>query len=283
MFLTDYFPVPVDVPTVLSIHDLRYLAGEARGIGSRAREVWFKGFYPRIARRAALVIVLTDARGDETARLLGMPREKIVTVPMAVSRAFREAEQVVSPGRHLLGVGMGDERKGADVLAQAQALAAKAGPVLPIVLTGRRTPHIARVLEEHEDLVVAGHLKHAGLVDDAELVNLYRQAAALLHPSRYEGFGVPVLEALTLGVPVLAAEDPAVREVAGSAATYIAAEDSQAWSEALRRIGDLAAMLPRPDPAALERAARSGWDQVAETFLAAVDATIGGHPHGSAR
>jgi len=266
LFLTDYFPVSATVPTVLSIHDLRYLAGQARGASGRARQGWFKAFYPRIARRAPIVLVLTDTRGDEAARLLNLPRNRVVTVPMAVGRVFREADPATGRGRHLIAVGMGDERKGAEVLARAQALAAARGPVLPVVLTGRRTPHLDAVLAHHRGLLGSGLLRYVGVVSDAELVALYRDAAALLHPSRYEGFGVPVLEALSFGLPVLAAEDPAVREVAGDRADYLDGEDVEVWAVALERLGDPTRAV------AVARARRhvAGWDAAGATFLEAV-------------
>jgi len=271
LFLTDYYPVASSVPTALSVHDLRYFGGRTRG--AVKRQIWFRTFYPRIARRALLLLTLTEAVADEVVKVLGVPRERVVVVPASVPRVYREAIPVSGPGHHLLAVGMGDTRKGADILCKACRVAIALGSVLPIVMTGRRTPYLDDLLIKYRDLVDNGHLQFEGVVSDEKLVSLYRDAAALMHPSTYEGFGIPVLEALSLGVPVCAARDPAVQEVAGAAATYIDA-DIGAWAQAMRSFSDPATAQARPCTQGLARAQDGSWDVGAQRLVSAFDAVV---------
>jgi alpha-1,3-rhamnosyl/mannosyltransferase len=278
IFLTDYFPVVAKVPTALSIHDLRDLdppvPGSMRRRWARAqlRRAFFTTAYPRIARRATLVLTLTEALADEVAVRLVIPRERVVVVQPGVAHTYRSAKPASGPAQHLLAVGMADERKGMRRLCRALRVAAAGDTVLPLIMTGRRTPFAESVLDDYKDLVERGLLRYEGVVSDARLLDLYRGAAALLHPSRYEGFGIPVLEAMTVGTPVVVAPAPAVSEVAGSTATYVEPNDQAGWADAIRRHSSPATAPKRPDHAAMSRAANAGWDEGARRLLAAARA-----------
>lgn len=289
LFLTDYYPIAKKVPTALSVHDLRDFfrpasvnQGRRRWWRAHLRHAWFRAFYPRTARQAALVITLTKARAEEAVRLLGVAEHRAVVVRPGVSHVYRAAPSAQGEGSHLLAVGMADERKGTAVLCHALRIAAMEGQVLPLIITGRFTPFLRRVLADHHDLVDRRLLRYEGVVSDARLVDLYRDAAALLHPSQYEGFGIPVLEAMSLGTPVVAAPDPAVQEVAGATASYVESQDTEAWAEAILRISDPATAPPRPNEAGLLRAAEVGWDEAARRLLAAAEDTLVGFGGSSA-
>ena len=122
---------------------------------------------------------------------------------------------------------------------------------LPLVVAGpEKEPALARELR-------SGGADLRGWVDQAELVDLYRSAAAVLLPSRYEGFGMPVLEAMASGVPVVLSDDAALREVAGDAGVYA---DGGDFAGAVRRA---LADRPRFVRAGLERAAGFSWERTA--------------------
>jgi glycosyltransferase involved in cell wall biosynthesis len=165
------------------------------------------------------VIAVSERTKRDVVDLYGVPPDRITVTPHGVDPAF--APGAVAGGGYLLYVGAVQARK--DPLAAALA-AREVG--LPLVVAGpEREPQLARELAG-----LGADLR--GYVEKDELAGLYRGAAALVLPSRYEGFGLPVLEAMASGTPVVATADPALREVAGDAAVYAARDE---LGEALRR------------------------------------------------
>ena len=207
----------------------------------------FKWVVPRAVRRARRVIAVSERTKRDLIELYGVAESKVAVTPHGVDPAFTPD---CSSGGYLLFVGAIQERK--NPLAAAEA-AAEVG--LPLVVAGpEREPALARELERRgADL--------RGYVEKDELARLYRGAAALVLPSRYEGFGLPVLEAMACGTPVVAANDPALREVAGEAALY--AEPAE-LADAIRRA---IAERDRLVAAGLARAAQFTWDETARRTL----------------
>jgi glycosyltransferase involved in cell wall biosynthesis len=239
-------PLRPPCPAVVTIHDLSFVR-EPSLMGWKDRLV-FRRVVPRAARRAARVLTVSERTRADLRELYDVPDEKIVVTPNGVDPAFTPGE-----GAHdyVLLVGAVQERK--NPLA-ALAAAREAG--LPLVVTGpAKDEALARELER-------GGARVTGYVEQEELVRLYRGAACLVQPSRYEGFGLPVLEAMATGTPVVAVPEPALQEVAGDAAVW--AEES-ALGDAIRR-----AVAERETLAAagLERAQRFSWAETARRTLA---------------
>jgi alpha-1,3-rhamnosyl/mannosyltransferase len=192
--------------SVLTVHDLSF--AREPDLMPRKDRLVFRTVVPRSARRADRLIAVSERTKEDLTDLYGIPEQKITVIPHGVDPMFQPGERL-GEGGYLLVVGAIQRRK--DPRAAVDA-ANELG--MPVVLVGpEREPSLARQLRE-----LGAELR--GYVDHKELASLYRNASALVVPSRYEGFGLPVLEAMASGTPVVAAPDPALVEVAGDAAVF---------------------------------------------------------------
>ena len=198
-------PLALPGPSVVTIHDLHFERDPS--VMGLADRLTFKAVVPRAVRKADHVLAVSERTKRDLVELYGVPAEKVTVTPHGVDPAFAPGD-----GTHdgyLLFVGAVQARK--DPLAALEAAEA-AG--LPLVVAGpEKEPELVRELRARGADV-------RGWVEQAELAQLYRRAAAFVLPSRYEGFGVPVLEAMASGAPVVLSDDEALREVAGDAGVY---------------------------------------------------------------
>ena len=239
-------PLRLPCPAVVTIHDLSF--ERAPELMEWKDRLVFRRIVPRAARKAARVLTVSERTRVDLRELYAVPDEKIVVTPNGVDPAFTPGD-----GAHdyVLLVGAVQERKNPLV---ALAAAREAG--LPLVVAGpAKDEALARELER-------GGARVMGYVEQDELVRLYRGAACLVQPSRYEGFGLPVLEAMATGTPVVAVPELALQEVAGDAAVW--AEERE-LGDAIRRA---VAERPRLVAAGLERARRFSWGETARRTIA---------------
>lgn len=232
--------------TVVTLHDLHFERDPS--VMGLADRLTFRAVVPRAARRADALLAVSERTKRDAVELYGVAPERITVTPHGVDPAFAPGD-----GRHdyLLFVGAVQARKD-----PREALAAARAVGLPLVVVGpEKEPALAAELRRRGADV-------RGWVETAELAELYRGAAALILPSRFEGFGMPVLEAMASGTPVVLSGDPALREVAGDAA--VVAEDGD-YAGALRRALD---ERDRLVGAGLERAASFSWRETAERTVA---------------
>jgi glycosyltransferase involved in cell wall biosynthesis len=227
---------------IVTLHDLHF--EREPGVMGLADRLTFKTVVPRSARRASHVLAVSERTKQDAVELYGLDPAKVTVTPHGVDAAF-------SPGAggtrdYVLFVGAVQARK--DPLA---ALDAARQNDLTLVVAG---PEKERKVAEE---LRRGGADVRGWVSQDELVELYRGAAALLLPSRHEGFGIPVIEAMASGTPVVLSDDPALREVAGTAGTYARGGDyAGALREALAERERLAAV-------GLERARSFTWAETA--------------------
>ncbi|MDT8909467.1 glycosyltransferase family 1 protein [Amycolatopsis sp. PS_44_ISF1] len=209
---------------VLTIHDLAFLdaPGELAPSDRDLPELVRRG-----ARRANVICTPTAAVADAVAARLDVDRAKVVVTPLGVNPAWFTARppddgrraKLRLPDRYLLFAGAAGPRKGLDWLARAHASA----PDLPPLVFAGPGPF--------ERLPRSGQ---TGYLSDVDLRTVVAGAAAVVLPSRDEGFGLPVLEAMASDVPVVCTDIPALREVAGDCATLVPYDDVDALAEALR-------------------------------------------------
>lgn len=213
--------------------------------------------------------LITDSRFSqgELARALGIPPERIVPIHLGVDPpspvAIAPALDTSSYEPYILFVGTSERRKGVDVLIAALNRLKSRHPRLTLVLTGAR----GDAVDGTEPISV----RELGFVDDRALITLYRHASVFAFPSRYEGFGLPVLEAMAHGIPVVTTNTTALPEAAGDAALYVPPDDTAALADAIERIlldEDLAASLRARG---IARAQEMSWAKTADATLAVLE------------
>jgi glycosyltransferase involved in cell wall biosynthesis len=241
-------PLMLSCPAVVTIHDLSFERDST--LMSRKDRLVFKRVVPRAARKAKRVLTVSERTRRDLEDLYGVPSEKIVVTPNGVDPIFTPSNNVLQGYDYVLLVGAVQERK--NPLA---ALAAAESAGLPLIVAGpAKDEALARELERRGARI-------AGYVAEDELVELYRGAACLIQPSRFEGFGLPVLEAMACGTPVVAVPEPALQEVAGDAAVWV---EEHELGDGIRRA---VAERDRLVAAGLERARLFSWPETARRTL----------------
>ena len=234
------------------------------------------------ARRADVLLTVSETSRRDIASALRLGPEDAVRItynPNGVDPAFSAAAEGRPPPREprdpaprtLLYVGRSDPYKNVPLLVEAFAAARALAPwPLRLVVAGARDPRYPEAEDRARALGVADTVEFAGSLPFAELVGRYRSADLLVHPSRYEGFGLQIAEAMAAGLPVLCSDGGAAPEVAGDAARVVPlAGGAPAFAEAILALLSDSAELSRLRRAGLRRAALFFWDRAARAIAAA--------------
>jgi glycosyltransferase involved in cell wall biosynthesis len=217
-------------------------------------------------------LVFTDSRfsRDQILKNFRIRREPLV-LPCATDMGSRAASVRVFPSPYLLYVGGLDPRKSFDRLIRvftAMIKEEEMKAILVVVGEIRNAPQY--LVDALNEGVRAGVVHHAGYVTEPELASLYDNALALVYPSAYEGFGLPPLEAMTRGCPVIAARATSIPEVCGSAAEYVHPENDRSLADAIRRVVSDHTLRASLAARGREQAARFSWKKSASMFLDAL-------------
>jgi glycosyltransferase involved in cell wall biosynthesis len=215
---------------------------------------------PRSVRKADRVLTGSEWTKHDLVERYSIAEERVVVTPYGVDPVYRP-DGPRANGHYALFVGAIQPRK--DPLTAVEALA-RVNSDMRLMLVGQEKLGGARVREEVERLGLGPRVEWKGHVDADELATLYRGAAVLVFPSRYEGFGLPVLEAMACGTPVVATTAAAIPEVAGDAAVLVEPGNPAALAEGIQR-----ALADREELVAkgLERARRYNWAETARLTL----------------
>lgn len=217
-------------PCVLTVHDLAWLAGAVRGrFYSR---MYFASAQRSLARKADRLVADTETARVEIAQQLDVRVDAIAVAGAGVDDEWFAIERTPSDPPYVLAVGTVEARK--DLATAVRAIARV--PNVRLLSAGVQTGYAAEVRKAIDAAGVSERVELLGYVSDDRLRSLYAGATALIFPSRYEGFGLPPLQALAARVPVIAADIPVLREVLGDCAVFATPSDDEAFGEALARV-----------------------------------------------
>jgi glycosyltransferase involved in cell wall biosynthesis len=265
---------------VVTIHDLIYRIYPEAHFGLRARGMSL--LVPLAARRSDRIVAPSRSTRDDLIRLLGVPAAKIDVVPEGVSAEFaKPTPESELRGRFELGgrsvvltaSAMRPHKNLGRLLDAWALLPAEWRPVL--VLPGYSTEHERELRAQAAELGVTEDTRFIGWVPSADLEGLYRLASLFVYPSLYEGFGLPVLEAMARELPVACSDRGALREVAGDAAHIFDPESPEAIAKAIEDLQRDDALVSRLRAAGRERANRFTWAETARATLSSYATALG--------
>lgn len=271
LFHATSFSVPAlwPGPLVATLHDATHLALEETA--SLTRRAYYRAVVVPRANQARALITVSEFSRDEISRLLGISAYKLQVISNGVDAAFRRAspEAIADlrdrrglPPRYLAALGNVKPHKNLRLLLPI----ADTLPQPLVLLAGRGA---RRTLGFSEQVIELAPLP------EADMAAFYSGATCVLLPSRNEGFGLPALEAMACGTPVLAARAGALPEVLGSAGVLLSPDDAREWKEAVQELVRDERRVAALGAAGIERAARFTWDDCAQRTLAVYKRALG--------
>ncbi|SDU34258.1 alpha-1,3-rhamnosyl/mannosyltransferase [Pseudomonas pohangensis] len=267
------WPFEFDGPMVMTMHDLTHVHFPETQPKDRLVEI--ERHAAHSVERAQRILVDSDFIGAEVCRFYGVAADRVTVAPLGCAARFhpRSVEQLTAPlqalglypGEYLLCVGTVEPRKNLQLALRAfEQLPAAVRSRYPLVIVGMpgwRTEQLAAPLQR---AIVSGQVRLLGYQSDLAVAELLAGARLLVFPSLYEGFGLPVLEAMASGTPVLLTRSSALPEVAGEAGTYIDAQNEQVCAAAMLRLIDDQAYWQQQRDAGLLRAQAFSWQRCAQ-------------------
>lgn len=271
-------PLFSPVPLIVTLHDLIPFH-HPEAIAARFGTLYFRAMARLVPWRARHVLVVSENTRRDLLQLAGAPAARLEVVPIGVDESFgvpaaperREAVRARFglPGRYFLYAGQWKGYKNVDLLLSV--MERLTGPELldaKLVLVGKDDPRVP-MRERLASRGLQDRVVLTGYVDEADLVALYQEATLFLFPSRYEGFGLPPLEAMAAGVPVLASDRASIPEVVGSAGLLLDPDRVLEWQEAIESLCADPARCAQLSTLGRARSREFGWEQTVERTIAA--------------
>jgi glycosyltransferase involved in cell wall biosynthesis len=272
--------LPLPCPRVVTLHDVTFFLLPQRYPPSR--RLYFQAITRAAARLAHALITPSRTVKRDVVRVLGVPQERVTAIAEAPAPEFAPLEDTDALGRirwrhklptlYILSVGSLEPGKNRDRLIVAYSRLRERGLQHHLVIAGQRAWRYQSDLDLVRHLRLDDNVHYLGYVDGADMPGLYSGADLLAFPSLYEGFGLPVLEAMACGTPVVTSSVSALPEVAGDAALLVDPKDVAGLAEAMERA--LADETLHADLRArgLQRAREFSWDKAARETVQVYEA-----------
>ena len=241
-----HYTMPIAFPRhrVVTFHDMTFFLFPH--FHTLPKRYFFRFFIHTSARQADALITDSESTRQDAIRLVGIPQGKIFTAQLGVTDEFHpirntppllQARQKYHlPEHYLLYVGMLEPRKNLSTLLQAYANIADKIPDHHLVVVGPKGWMVENILQQTEQLNISDKVHFTGYVEKIDLPLIYNMADVFIYPSVYEGFGLPVLEAMACGTPVITSNVSSMPEIVGDAGVLIAPNDSQALGQSLLKL-----------------------------------------------
>jgi glycosyltransferase involved in cell wall biosynthesis len=275
-------PTSGRIPTLLTVHDLSFVHYPA--VYPAKLVSYLNRVVPWSVRRATHVLADSEATRQDLMAVWQVPPEKVTVLYSGVDEQFRpvadegaitavRARYQLDDTPYLLTVGTVQPRKNYQMLIRAFAPIAAVWPHNLYIAGGKGWLYEA-MMQEVEQQGLTGRVRFLGFVDDADLPALYSGATLFLFPSLYEGFGLPLLEAMGCGLPVISSDASSLPEVAGETAVLLPPHQPQPWTDAMQTLLADPSRRQQLRAAGLRRAAQFSWQTAAHQLLALYQALL---------
>ncbi|MEZ4706420.1 MAG: glycosyltransferase family 1 protein [Caldilineaceae bacterium] len=277
--LVNVLPLSGQTPGVVTVHDLSFL--RMPEVLPAFKRRYLAALCQRSVHKAQQVIAVSQQTADDLMHYFGLASRKINVIHNGVDERFEPGDprQIAQfrrehglPHRFLLYIGTLEPRKNLPLLIRAFARwRATAGPSqqdVKLVVAGAKGWFYEQIFAEVNRLHMTEHVLFPGFLPDEDLPNWYRAALAFVYPTRFEGFGLPVLEAMSCGTPVICSQAPSLLEIVGDQALTHAVDDEEGLSRHMAQIVKNAELRAALAEGGLQRARAFSWVRTATETLA---------------
>jgi glycosyltransferase involved in cell wall biosynthesis len=275
-------PLTLGCASVVTFHDMTFFLYPA--MHKLYKRFFFCSMIHLSARRASALIADSESTRQDIVKILKLDASKVTTVPLGVSPSYRPIDEKTAlerikskyhlPDKFVLYIGMLEPRKDLPTLVRAFKTLIEQGSMHKLVIVGRKGWMYDDLFRSVASLDLTERVVFTGYVPEEDLPLLYNAADVFVYPSIYEGFGLPVLEALACGTPVITSNISSMPEILGEAGILVKPEEADGLADAMSRVtqdGELRKRLVRQG---LERAKLFTWDRAAQATLAVYERAV---------
>lgn len=273
-----HYTLPLAYPgrTIVTFHDMTFFLFPHHH--TLPKRYFFRFFIRASSRKAVAIIADSESTRQDAIRLVGVSPGKIFTVPLGVTQEFqlildkttrqRVRQKYHLPEHFILFVGTIEPRKNLPVLLQAYAFVSDQMPDYRLVVVGPMGWMVENIIQQTGQLSVSDKVDFTGYIEQDDLPLIYNLADMFIYPSEYEGFGLPVLEAMACGTPVITSNVSSMPEIVGDAGVLIAPNNSHALAQSMLELIDDPIARQRLSVKGQERSADFSWKRTAEKTIA---------------